>query len=265
MRLRASFRLAVLGVLASALAAQEPVEPSRGPDRGTDFSVHGIQVLPAKDRPFSARDHIEWTRTLEDGTVVKTELYATVARDGQGRIHRELRSFVPLNSNAESRFINIVLLDPMKHTRTTCVMKTRRCTVTRYRASSRFVLNPDGLLDNGMRFLTRENIGHDEIDGVEVTGTRETLQIAAGAVGNDRTLVTARDFWYSPALQINLKVTRNDPRIGAQVLQLVNLSLTEPDSKLISDSARICDAECPPGTDKARVLTVPGSRPAFGR
>jgi hypothetical protein len=65
-----------------------------------------------------------------------------------------------------------------------------------------------------------------------VTGTRETLQIAAGAVGNDRTLVTTRDFWYSPALQVNLKVTRNDPRIGAQVLQLVNLSLTDPDPNL---------------------------------
>jgi hypothetical protein len=231
MRLRASFRLALLGVLAGALAAQGPVELSRGPDRGTDVRVHGIQVLSAKNRPFSARDHIEWTRTLEDGTVVKTELYASVARNSQGRIYREHRSFVPLNSNQESRFIDIVLLDPIKHTGTTCVMETRRCTVTKYRSSTRFVLNPDGLLDNGMRFLTRENIGHDAIDGVEVTGTRETLQIAAGAVGNDRTLVTTRDFWYSPALQVNLKVTRNDPRIGAQVLQLVNLSLTEPDPK----------------------------------
>ena len=62
-------------------------------------------------------------------------------------------------------------------------MKAARCTVTAYHALTRFVLNPDGLLDNGMRFLTRENISHDAIDGVEVTGTRETLQIAAGAVG----------------------------------------------------------------------------------
>ena len=232
MRLRASFRLALLGVLASALAAQEPVEPARGPDRGTDIRVHGIQVLPAKNRPFSARDHIEWTRTLEDGTVVKTEGYATVARDSQGRIYREHRSFVPLNSNQESRFIDIVLLDAIKHTGTTCVMKTRRCTVNPYRSSTRFVLNPDGLLDNGMRFLTRESIGHDAIDRVEVTGTRETIQIGAGAIGNDRTLVTTRDFWYSPALQVNLKVTRNDPRIGTQVLQLVNLSLTDPDPNL---------------------------------
>jgi hypothetical protein len=31
---------------------------------------------------------------------------------------------------------------------------------------------------------------------------------------------------------VNLQVTRKDPRIGMQVLQLVDLSITEPDPKI---------------------------------
>jgi hypothetical protein len=189
-------------------------------------------VLPAPGRPFTARDHIVWTRNLEDGTVTNTELYALVARDGQGRIYREHRSFVPLNSKRESRQFDLLILDPVSHSRTTCIIATRRCVVESYHARTTFSLNPDGLFDHGMRFLSRINLGHDEIDGMDVNGTRETLQIAAGAVGNNQTLVSTRDFWYSAALQVNLQVTRKDPRIGMQVLQLVDLSITEPDPKI---------------------------------
>lgn len=240
MKLFASVALTIASLLACALVAQErPTqdEPVRGPDRGTNYRVHGIQVLPAANRPFSARDHILWTRQLEDGSVMRTELYALVARDGQGRIYREHRSFVPLNSNQRSRQSDMVILDPVAHTGTTCVMRTRRCTVSSYRVSATFVLNPDGLFDHGMRFLTRENLGRNVIDGVDVTGTRETLQIASGAVGNGQTLNCTRDFWYSPALQVNLSVVRKDPRVGTQELQLVDLSLTEPDPKIFQPPA----------------------------
>lgn len=88
MRLCALVAFAVSALLTCTLVAQEKVEPSRGPDGGTRYRVQGIQVLPATGRPFSARDHIEWTRNLADGTVVDTELYAYVARDSQGRIYR---------------------------------------------------------------------------------------------------------------------------------------------------------------------------------
>lgn len=232
MRLCALVAFAVSALLTCTLVAQEKVEPSRGPDGGTRYRVQGIQVLPATGRPFSARDHIEWTRNLADGTVVDTELYAYVARDSQGRIYREHRNFIPAHSNQESRQRDLVLLDPVTHKRTTCIIAARRCTVTAYHASATFVLNPDGVLDEGKRFLTRGNLGRNVIDGIDVTGTRETLQIGSGVVGNDQTLVRTRDFWYSPALQVNLSVTRKDPEVGTQVLQLVDLSLAEPDPKI---------------------------------
>ena len=231
MRLWALHSLTSLILVTSTLTASEPVTP-RGPDGGTQTRVHGIQVLPATNRPFSARDHIVWTRNLEDGNVLNTELYAFVARDSQGRIYREHRSFVPLHSNRPSRQFDFVLLDPVSHTRTTCVIRTRLCTITPYYAPTAFVPNPDGSLDNGMRFLSRMDLGKNLMNGIEVIGTRETLDISSGAVGNSQTLESTRDFWYSPALQVNLTVTRKDPRIGTQMLELVDLSLTEPNLKI---------------------------------
>lgn len=210
-------------------SAQDISEPVRGPDGGTTYRVHGIQVLPASGRPFSARDHIVWSRSAPDGSLITTELYAMLARDAQGRIYRERRKFVPLSSSQPSRQLEILLLDPVAHTRTSCNPATRSCIVGSYRAGASFVLNPDGEQDNGTTFLTHESLGQKQIAGQDVTGTRETLQIASGVVGNSQTLISTRDFWYSSVLQVNLSVTRIDPRFGNQVLDLVDLSLTEPD------------------------------------
>src|ERR1700689_619495 len=127
--------LAASLLLSCTLAAQDSDEPFHGPDRGTSIHVHGIMILPNSGKPFSGRDHIEWTRTLEDGTVVTTHLYAFLARDSQGRIYREHVSFVPMNSNQQSRRREINLLDLVGHTRTTCMIATRRCTITDYHAS----------------------------------------------------------------------------------------------------------------------------------
>jgi TonB family protein len=74
--------------------------------------------------------------------------------------------------------------------------------------------------------------GQKQLDGEDVTGTRETLQVGSGVVGNNQPLTCTRDFWYSPALRVNLAVTRNDPRFGTEVLELVELSRAEPDPKI---------------------------------
>ncbi len=132
MKLRALLFLVVSALLTCSLTAQESTETSRGPDGGTRVHVTGIQVLPVTGKPFSGRDSIEWTRTLEDGSVVTTHLTAIVARDSQGRIRRERTSFVPADSNEQSKPMEMIILDPLEHTRTTCSIASRQCTVTEY-------------------------------------------------------------------------------------------------------------------------------------
>jgi hypothetical protein len=210
------------------LIAQEEVEVFRAPDRGTEIRVHGVQILPVAGKPFSGRDHIEWIRKLEDGTEVKLELYAFLARDSQGRIYREHVSFVPTNSNQPSKRREIDFLDPVTHTRTVCVMAKRHCAITNYDSSTKFLPPPVGPQNNGTRYLSRQSLGTDVADGLPVLGTRETLTINTGAVGNSQPLITTKDYWYSPDLEINLITIRNDPREGTQAVRVVDLSRTEP-------------------------------------
>ena len=221
--------LALSLLVACTLFAQESQESSRGPDGGTQYFVDGISVLPVAGKPFSGRSSTEWTRTLADGTVVKTHLLTVVARDSQGRIHRERHHFVPLDSNEPSQLIEIKISDPITHTRTTCSAATRRCSVTGYHAPTAFTPRPVGEFDNGKRSLTRESLGADSMDGLNVVGTRETVTINPGVIGNSQPLVITREFWYSPDLQVNLSVTREDPREGTQAVRVQDVSRSEPD------------------------------------
>jgi hypothetical protein len=228
------FGFAVSAFSASALflpflQAQEPGEALRGPDGGTRYHVAGIELLSVAGKPFTAKDSIEWTIKLEDGSTVATHLIASMARDSQGRIYRERRNFVPANSNQEPVLTEFVLYDPGARTRTACVIATRQCTITQYHPLTRFEVQPPGPFAGGTRTLERQDLGTNVIDDLNVTGTRETTTIGAGVLGNEKPMATTREFWYSPDLETNLAVTREDPREGTQYIHLIDLSRAEPD------------------------------------
>jgi hypothetical protein len=231
--LHGGFLIAATVMLASHPAlSQEASEALRGPDGRTTYHVAGIEVLPIPAKPFFGKDSIEWTRKLEDGSTVTTQLYAVVARDSQGRIYRERRHFVPANSNQEPRLEEVVVYDPTAATKTACTLATRECNITAYHASRTFRPLPAGTFDQGTRHLTREELGTNVVDDLNVIGTREITYINQGVIGNDRPIVTTREFWYSPDLETNVSVTRQDPTEGTQVIKLIELSRSEPDAAL---------------------------------
>jgi hypothetical protein len=227
--------LAASTFIPCCLLAQEPVE--RGPDGGTRYHVAGIEVLPYQGKPFTGKDSITWTRQLADGSLVTIHLYANVARDSQGHIYRERRSFVPAGSDQEPRLTETILFDAAAHTRTTCTVATRQCEITDYHPQASFTPQSVGPFANGTRYLTREDLGTKTIDDLNVVGTLEKITINPGVVGNDRPLTTTREFWYSPDLETNLAVTRDDPREGKQVIQLTELSRSEPDPAIFQTPA----------------------------
>ncbi len=69
-------------------------------------------------------------------------------------------------------------------------------------------------------FLTREDLGVDTFAGLEVQRSRETFTIYRETVGNTKTILRTVDYWYSPALGVNVQVKRHDPRDGDQTLWL---------------------------------------------
>jgi hypothetical protein len=230
MRRNNTFSLLVgLALLACGLQAQAP---SRAPDGGTTYRVDGVDLLPLPGMPLTGKSSIEWTRTLEDGGTITVHLEANLARDNAGRMYRERRSFVPVGSDQQPRLTAILLFDPAARTRTECTVGTKKCVVTDYLPRRQFAMQPAGPFANGTRTLTREDLGQDTISGMSVTGTRETTTINAGVVGNERPLVTTREFWYAASIRTNLAVTRDDPREGKQVIRLTDLSLAEPDPRM---------------------------------
>jgi hypothetical protein len=91
-----------------------------------------------------------------------------------------------------------------------------------------------GPIGDGKHYLSREDLGKNEVEGVEAIGTRETVTTSAGAMGNDREVALTKEFWYSPKLAINLVVKRLDPVQGTQTFTVSNLQLAEPDARLFT-------------------------------
>ena len=218
-----------LSIAAVSLQAQAPLH---APDGGTRYRVEGVDLLPLPGMPLSGKSSIQWTRNLEDGSTVNVHLEANLARDSAGRMYRERRSFVPVNSAQQPRLEDIMLFDPAARTKTTCTLAIKKCLVVDYYPRRQFALQPPGPFANGTRSLTREDLGQGQIDGMSVIGTRETTIINPEVVGNEKALISTREFWYSSAIRTNLLVTRVDPREGKQTIQLIDLSLAEPDPRL---------------------------------
>ncbi|MCI0390587.1 MAG: hypothetical protein MOB07_17720 [Acidobacteria bacterium] len=77
-----------------------------------------------------------------------------------------------------------------------------------------------------------ESLGTQTIEGVTAEGTRTTLTIPAGEIGNTLPLEIVDETWYSPELQITVMTKHRDPRSGETTYRLTNLSRSEPDRSL---------------------------------
>ena len=78
----------------------------------------------------------------------------------------------------------------------------------------------------------KEDLGTRTIEGVEATGTRTTVTIAAGEIGNERPIEIVSERWYSPELQTVVSSRHSDPRFGETTFKLSNVSRAEPDRSL---------------------------------
>jgi hypothetical protein len=77
-----------------------------------------------------------------------------------------------------------------------------------------------------------ESLGSEMIEGVRADGTRTTMTIPAGAVGNDLPIQIVSERWYSPELQTVVMTKRSDPRMGETVYRLSNLNRADPPRSL---------------------------------
>ncbi len=238
--------LALLSIATVALSQDHPQAPAvRRPDgslsngviRRADGGAYGpmqsIFIPPKPGAPFSLTLATEWTRPMANGGTFTLVNERHVVRDSKGRIYQERWMLVPKGGKVKSEMNVFQITDPELHTWFNCEVRTKVCELLQYSltASQNYQppIGPSGSLPNGNGFRTHEDLGVSSTLGVNTHGYRESLTINEGVMGNDKPMVSTREFWYSPELGVNLLSIVDEPQSGKQVFTVKELTTSEPD------------------------------------
>lgn len=235
-----------LTVLALSAVAQNAPSPGRGRGPGARFlgGEPGMPVRVVKNAPFTGDLITETTQTLTDGNRIHQTTTAHMVRDSEGRTRREqslngLGVLGSPSSNTQAIFIDDPVagvnyaLNPKNHTATKSAVGPRG-------RGGRSGPPPNGGFRGGNRQeqnAKTDALGRQTIEGLPADGTRVTVTIPAGQMGNDLPIVVVTERWYSPDLQMNIVTKRNDPRNGETVTKLTNVSRAEPAHSLFEPPA----------------------------
>ena len=242
-----------LAALAAGTWAQGGPPPGRGFGPGPRFLGFepGMPGRVVTNAPYSADIVTDSTQTLPDGNRIHQTATSHVYRDSQGRTRREqslegLQSVVPGAKLPPVVVINDPVaganytLNPDRKTASKSTFmrpggrggRAGGQTDTAMRApqgmSKRYARGGQGAQQN----VKTESLGRQMIEGVAADGTRTTMTIPAGQMGNELAIVVVTERWYSPDLQTVVLSRRTDPRSGEVVTRLANISRGEPSPSL---------------------------------
>lgn len=77
-----------------------------------------------------------------------------------------------------------------------------------------------------------ESLGTQFMEGVAVEGTRTTLTIPAGQIGNELPINVVSERWFSPDLKVLVMSRQSDPRFGETTYRLTSINRSEPSPQL---------------------------------
>jgi hypothetical protein len=229
----------------------------------SDMLVGGTAV---KGAPYSAQAVTETIQTLADGNRIVHESTAMVYRDSLGRERREqtLPAIGPFTAQGDSpKVISIsdpvagvhYSLNPSEHVAVKLPVaagelkfQTLHSAAPAIGTSESFevMVNGPGIVAAAAPSTTMiyndssaastpaktEQLGWKLIEGVQAEGTRNTITIPAGQLGNDRPIEISDEQWRSPDLQLIVLSKHSDPRMGETVYSLTNISRSEPSPAL---------------------------------
>jgi len=205
-----------------------------------------------KGVPYSAHFTSETVQILGDGTRIVRKSDGSVWRSTEGRTRREqtLAAIGPIPIQGVAPRM-IFINDPVAGLH--YVVDVNRKTFRRlpYRDNPPGPPLPSDFRDNGDPVKT-ESLGKQTIEGVEAEGTRSTITIPAGRVGNDRPLEIVSERWFSPELQVVVLSKHKDPFAGETTYKLTNISREEPAASNFEVPSDYSLEEGPPPDDGPR-------------
>lgn len=246
--------LTAVGLVAMGLVAVAQNSGERPPDGGSREVLVSILIPSLPNAPFSAVVNTESIRQLANGTSITLKNHRAIARDRAGRIFQERRLLVPEDGKHESVVTQIEISDPVARELFICVPKEQVCQVEDFEAPA---FQAPKSAASAVEGANLRALGKQSVSGVETVGTRETVIIEAGKIGNDSPIEVQREYWYSPQLGINLISRLQDPRVGIQNFEMSDIVLSEPDAKLfkVSSKMKVIDLRAQserPGADDAK-------------
>ncbi len=219
-----------------------------------------------KGAPYQAEAVTEFGQTLADGNRITRRSSSTVARDSEGRTRREhgLAAIGPLLAGGPDHrrvFIHDPVagvswvLEPNEKVARKMSRPSLRAPDEQPRPGAplpdKGVIDEERIVIRGpggehrehvrggggpfrmkMPKLESEALGTKVVEGVDATGTRSVITIAAGEMGNERPIEIVTERWYSPELKTVVMSRHSDPRMGETIFRLTQLSRGEPDRAL---------------------------------
>jgi len=268
--------LLVLGGAGSRAEGQDGPPPPHHPRGFGGFLPNaGFDGKIVKGVPYQAEAATEIVQTLADGNRIVRRTTSAVFRDGEGRTRREqaLSAIGPLVASGETAptaFIH----DPVAGVSYVLEAGTRvarRMTMPARRGTGAdtdeaddadrpgdlffaiAVPGPDGRMPPPGRMERKslpkpatESLGKQTLEGLETDGTRSTITIPAGDIGNEREIKIVSERWYSPELQAVILSKRTDPRLGETTYRLTGILRTEPDHALFEIPSGFTVKDGPP-------------------
>ncbi len=223
-----------------ALAQNEPAPPPEGPGmmmHGGGGFFHeeigeGRKVVTGA--PMTALVTTTHDQTLSDGNTIHTDNQATVYRDSEGRVRREVQFELNTTATGTTKRTMVIITDPV--------------------SGNRYILNPQNKTAHQMPLrppkppngsaegepparpddanVTTADLGSKTILALPTTGTRVTRTIPAGQIGNAKPIEVVTERWVSTDLQIPMLMTHNDPMMGTMTMQVTSVTRTEPAASL---------------------------------
>ena len=199
-------------------------------------------MLNVTGKPFSGTESTRSVQILGNSAHIENSNSNLFYRDDQGRTRAEETvdgKTIVVIMDPVAKFVTI--LDPTAKTarRTSipdkasqgAVWVTNGAVEMQWRATSgnaqagpppKVEVRLSGDKIEGIRRST-EDLGMQTVNGVLAQGTRNTVVIPAGNIGNDRDLQVVDERWFSADLQTLVKSVNSDPRFGDTTYQLTNI------------------------------------------